>query len=274
MRMLLALPIVLPLLGGGAVHPRRPLARGAAGDRPRRRCRRSCAIAIAILVRVDDDGIVVVQAGDWPAPLGITLVADRLSAIMLVTASVVLLAVLVYAIGQPGAERNHVGFQSVYMILAAGVSACVPHRRPVQPVRRHRDDAHRELRADDARRSPRAGPLRHDLRRHQPRRLGAVPRRPRPRLRLDRHGQHGRPRRRGSPSCRAACAAALAGLLLVVFGIKAALVPAVLLAAGQLPDGAVGRDRHLRRAAHEGRRVRHHPHADAAVPARTADRRR
>ena len=36
----------------------------------------------------------------------------------------------------PGAERNHVGFQSVYLVLAAGVSAVVPHRRPVQPVRR------------------------------------------------------------------------------------------------------------------------------------------
>ena len=80
-------------------------------------------IAVVILVRVDADGVAVVQAGDWPAPVGITLVADRLSAIMLVTATVVLLAVLVYAIGQPGAERNHVGFQSVYMILAAGVSA-------------------------------------------------------------------------------------------------------------------------------------------------------
>jgi multicomponent Na+:H+ antiporter subunit D len=34
-----------------------------------------------------------------------------------------LLAVLVYAIGEPGAERNHVGFQSVYLVLAAGVSA-------------------------------------------------------------------------------------------------------------------------------------------------------
>ena len=42
---------------------------------------------------------------------------------MLLTASVMLLAVLVYAIGQPGVERSHVGFQSVYMILAAGVSA-------------------------------------------------------------------------------------------------------------------------------------------------------
>src|SRR5690606_4828442 len=27
-----------------------------------------------------------------------------------------------YAIGEPGAERNHVGFQSVYLVLSAGVS--------------------------------------------------------------------------------------------------------------------------------------------------------
>jgi multicomponent Na+:H+ antiporter subunit D len=80
-------------------------------------------ISIAILVRVDRHGTVAVQAGDWPAPIGITLVADRLSALMLVTASIVLLAVLVYAIGQPGVERNHVGFQSVYLVLAAGVAA-------------------------------------------------------------------------------------------------------------------------------------------------------
>jgi len=80
-------------------------------------------ISIAILVRVDDRGVLVVQGGNWPAPIGITIVADRLSAIMLVTAEIVLLAVLVYAIGQPGVERNHVGFQSTYMILAAGVAA-------------------------------------------------------------------------------------------------------------------------------------------------------
>ena len=119
---LLPLPIVLPLLAAA-------LCILAGGSRTAQRIiglttlSALVPIAVAILVRVDADGIVVVQAGDWPAPIGITLVADRLSAIMLVTASVVLLAVLVYAIGQPGAERNHVGFQSVYMILAAGVAA-------------------------------------------------------------------------------------------------------------------------------------------------------
>jgi multicomponent Na+:H+ antiporter subunit D len=81
------------------------------------------AVAVALLVAVDRDGPVSSAAGGWPAPLGIALVADRLSALMLVVAAVMLLAVLVYAIGQPGAERNHVGFQSVYLVLAAGVAA-------------------------------------------------------------------------------------------------------------------------------------------------------
>ena len=42
---------------------------------------------------------------------------------MLVLACLMLLTVLVYSIGQPGAERNHVGFQSVYLILAGGLCA-------------------------------------------------------------------------------------------------------------------------------------------------------
>jgi multicomponent Na+:H+ antiporter subunit D len=82
----------------------------------------TAGVSVAILVLVDRDGPVRVQAGDWPAPLGITLVADRFAAIMLCVGSLMLLTVLVYAIGQPGAERSHVGFQSVYLVLAAGVA--------------------------------------------------------------------------------------------------------------------------------------------------------
>ncbi|HEX5367193.1 MAG TPA: Na+/H+ antiporter subunit D [Acidimicrobiales bacterium] len=79
--------------------------------------------SIALLHRVDRHGVASVQAGGWEAPVGITLVADRLAAIMLVVAVLVLLAVLVYAIGQPGAEEQHVGFHPVYLILAAGIGA-------------------------------------------------------------------------------------------------------------------------------------------------------
>jgi multicomponent Na+:H+ antiporter subunit D len=80
-------------------------------------------VAVAVLVHVDGEGPLATQAGGWEAPLGITLVADRLAAVMLVVSLLMLLAVLVYAIGQGEAERHHVGFHPVYMTLSAGVSA-------------------------------------------------------------------------------------------------------------------------------------------------------
>ena len=119
---LIPLPILLPLLGAAVSI----LVGGS------RRAQRTvslvvltvvCAVSVALLVAVDRNGTLAVQAGGWPAPVGITLVVDRFSAMMLTVGSGVLLAVLVYAIGQPGAERDHVGFQSVYLVLAAGVSA-------------------------------------------------------------------------------------------------------------------------------------------------------
>jgi multicomponent Na+:H+ antiporter subunit D len=80
-------------------------------------------VAVAVLVHVDGEGPLATQAGGWEAPLGITLVADRLAAVMLVLSQLMLLAVLVYAIGQGEAERQHVGFHPVYMTLSAGVAA-------------------------------------------------------------------------------------------------------------------------------------------------------
>lgn len=122
MNALLPLPVLVPLLGAGICI--------LAGRM--RRLQRTIAIAallavvgvaVVLLVVVDDRGPLVTQAGDWPAPIGITLVVDRLAALMLAVSAVMLLMVLLFAIGQPGAERNHVGFLSTYLILAAGVSA-------------------------------------------------------------------------------------------------------------------------------------------------------
>ncbi len=81
------------------------------------------AVTVALLIGADDDGLVVHRAGGWPAPLGITLVVDRLAGLMLVVSALVLLTVLVYAIGQAGQERIRVAFHPVYLVLAAGVSA-------------------------------------------------------------------------------------------------------------------------------------------------------
>jgi multicomponent Na+:H+ antiporter subunit D len=118
---LIGAPILLPLFGAA-------LSIGFGGSRTIQRLIGVCTLAAVtvtstvLLVRVDDEGVHAVQAGGWRAPVGISLVADRLAAIMLVIALMMLLAVLLYAIGQPGAERDHVGFHPAYLILAAGVS--------------------------------------------------------------------------------------------------------------------------------------------------------
>ena len=122
MNALLALPVVLPLLGA-AVSILVGFSKRAQRWVGLSTLTAVVAISVALLIHVDRHGTTATQAGGWEAPLGITLVADRLSAVMVVVASAMLLAVLVYAIGQPGAERNHVGFQSVYLVLAGGVSA-------------------------------------------------------------------------------------------------------------------------------------------------------
>lgn len=121
MRSILPLPVMLPLLGAALciVFGRSRRVQRTIGLTV---LTANVVIAVIILVNVDQHGTVVTFMGGWPAPVGITLVADRLSAIMLTIGAVMLLAVLMYAIGQPGAERNHVGFQSVYLVLAAGVS--------------------------------------------------------------------------------------------------------------------------------------------------------
>jgi multicomponent Na+:H+ antiporter subunit D len=119
---LVPVPVVLPLVGAAVsiLVGRSRAAQRAVGITV---LAVLVAVAVALLVEVDRSGTVVVEAGGWAGPMGITLVADRLATILLTVAEIALLAVLVYAIGEPGAERNHVGFQSAYLVLAAGVAA-------------------------------------------------------------------------------------------------------------------------------------------------------
>jgi multicomponent Na+:H+ antiporter subunit D len=119
---LLVLPVLLPLLGAAlsVLFGRSRRIQRAVGLAT---LTAVAGLAVALLVVVDRDGPVSTTSGGWPASFGIVLVADRLSALMLAVAALMLLSVLVYAIGQPGAERNHVGFQSVYLVLAAGVAS-------------------------------------------------------------------------------------------------------------------------------------------------------
>jgi multicomponent Na+:H+ antiporter subunit D len=119
---LVPLPVVLPLVGAALsiLVGRSRVAQRAVGLVT---LVALVVISVVLLVDVDRNGTLVAEAGGWPAPLGITLVADRFAAVLVVVAEITLLAVSVYAIGEPSTERRHVGFQSAYLILAAGIGA-------------------------------------------------------------------------------------------------------------------------------------------------------
>lgn len=80
----------------------------------------------AWLMVVVDAGPIVVNSGGWAAPVGVALVGDRLSALMLTVSSTVLLCVMVYSIGQGISDGNHKApvsiYHPTYLALAAGVS--------------------------------------------------------------------------------------------------------------------------------------------------------
>jgi multicomponent Na+:H+ antiporter subunit D len=83
------------------------------------------ALGIALIVAVDAGGPLVMEVGGWSAPFGIVLVVDRLSALMVLVAAVVLLAVLVFSAGQgiaDGDDETPVSiYNPTYLILTTGV---------------------------------------------------------------------------------------------------------------------------------------------------------
>ncbi|TQL47504.1 multisubunit sodium/proton antiporter MrpD subunit [Homoserinimonas aerilata] len=83
------------------------------------------AVSVVLLLEVDARGALVMEVGGWAAPFGIVLVVDRLSALMLIISAAVLLAVLVFSVGQgmaDGDDETPVSiYHPTYMVLAAGV---------------------------------------------------------------------------------------------------------------------------------------------------------
>ena len=83
-------------------------------------------IAGAMIIIADVHGIQTVHMGGWDAVVGITLVADRLSTIMLFVSATVLFAVMWYGISQglrDGGEDDPIAvFLPVYMLLCMGVN--------------------------------------------------------------------------------------------------------------------------------------------------------
>ncbi|HEX4817604.1 MAG TPA: Na+/H+ antiporter subunit D [Nonomuraea sp.] len=123
---LICVPVLLPLLAAGV-----KLAIGA-------RLRRlqslisivtlsiSLAVSVLLLVAVDRGGPLVTELGGWPAPFGISLVADRLSTLVLVVSSAVTLCVMVYSVTNAYADQEHDApmaiFHPAFLVMVAGVA--------------------------------------------------------------------------------------------------------------------------------------------------------
>ena len=133
MNIFVLLPILIPLLTAIGVLLARQL------PRTRRDLSLGGAVvlliaAIELLVLVWRDGVQVVQVGGWPAPFGITLVADLFSAIMVLLAALMGLGVIIYGLAGKRATKRAFWLFGLAAPAADGRERRVSHRRYVQPV--------------------------------------------------------------------------------------------------------------------------------------------
>jgi len=121
---ILALPVLLPLLAAALTlglgrHYRTQSAVAFVT------LSLSLIFALAILV-LTDQATLVLDVGSWAAPIGISLVGDRLAAIMLCTSLVVMVAVLAYSLSEGTVHESQdiptPIFHPTYLVLCAGVN--------------------------------------------------------------------------------------------------------------------------------------------------------
>ncbi len=84
------------------------------------------SVATALVFITDQQGVQVLWVGDWPRTLGIVLVADRLSALMLLMSSIAALCVFIFSFGMDTNETRREApvsiFHPTFLLLVAGVS--------------------------------------------------------------------------------------------------------------------------------------------------------
>ncbi|NNL18839.1 MAG: Na+/H+ antiporter subunit D, partial [Boseongicola sp.] len=120
MSWLLSLPLLIPFVAGVVSF----LLKDGPGGRWAS-VLGSAAMLVAsgvLLATVLREGVVAGQMGGWPAPFGITLVADYLSAVMVVITAITALAVSIYAMADVEARIARLGYHALFQILIAGVA--------------------------------------------------------------------------------------------------------------------------------------------------------
>ena len=120
MNILLLLPIAIPLLTGIftlLLRTSRPAARAVSLSG----ASALLAAALALIINVWENGIQVVQMGNWPAPYGITFVADLFSAVMVLLAGIIAFTLALYSLATIDPQREEFGYHPLYHFLLMGV---------------------------------------------------------------------------------------------------------------------------------------------------------
>lgn len=127
LRHLVVLPIVVPLIAGAAMFFLAESRRTARVTLASASMLAQLAVGVALLYLTSDaaayiwpDGVGVYAIGGWPAPFGIVLVVDRLTAVMLTLGAVVSLSTLVYSIARW--DRPGQPFHSLFQFLTLGLN--------------------------------------------------------------------------------------------------------------------------------------------------------
>ena len=115
------LPVAIPALAAPvallAMRRRRALAVGIAFAASLVQL----AVALVLMARVSGGTILAYRLGDWPAPFGIVLVADRLAALMLVLTSVLALIALLHGV-VTRADRKGWHFHPLFQFQLMGLN--------------------------------------------------------------------------------------------------------------------------------------------------------
>jgi multicomponent K+:H+ antiporter subunit D len=127
LRHLVVLPIVVPLIAGAVMFFLAEARRSARVTLAVLSVVIQLVVAAGLLYLTSDgapyiwaDGVGVYAVGGWPAPFGIVLVVDRLSAVMLMLGAMVALATLVYSIARW--DRPGQPFHSLFQFLTMGLN--------------------------------------------------------------------------------------------------------------------------------------------------------
>ncbi|MBR9999599.1 MAG: Na+/H+ antiporter subunit D [Cyclobacteriaceae bacterium] len=79
-------------------------------------------VAVFILIRVDQEGIMVMYAGGWKAPIGISLVIDSFSALLLVATAIVGFCMSIYAVKGLDEKRHQTKYYLFFFGMIMGIN--------------------------------------------------------------------------------------------------------------------------------------------------------